>query len=87
MSGPARAVAALGQTVIRAARTAFSALGGMSLLLGQATSTTAKGLFVPGHGVRRRALTAQMVRVGVRAIPIVILIQMAKFIKLRKHLQ
>ena len=77
LNGVARAVAALGQTVIRAARTAFSKLGGMSLLLGQATSSTAKGLFVRGHGVRRQALTAQMVRVGVRAIPIVILIQMA----------
>ena len=77
MSGPARAVAALGRTVFRAARTAFSKLGGMSLLLGEAASTTAKGLFVPGQRIGHQALTAQMVRVGVRAIPIVILIQMA----------
>jgi len=77
MSRPARAVAALGRTVVTAVRTAFSKLGGMSLLLGQAASTTAKGLFVPGQRVGHQALTAQMVRVGVRAIPIVILIQMA----------
>ncbi|MHC4336685.1 MAG: MlaE family ABC transporter permease [Planctomycetota bacterium] len=77
MSGPVRAVAALGRTVIRAARTAFSKLGGMSLLLGDAASTTAKGLFVPEQRIGHQALAVQMVRVGVRAIPIVILIQIA----------
>ena len=52
-------------------------LGGMSLLLGQATSSTAKGLLIPGERIGGDALLTQMVRVGVRAIPIVVLIQMA----------
>jgi phospholipid/cholesterol/gamma-HCH transport system permease protein len=52
-------------------------LGGMYLLLGEATHGTAKGLLVPGQHIGRDSLVAQMVRVGVRAIPIVILVQMA----------
>ncbi len=52
-------------------------LGVMSLLLGQVASSTTKGLLVPGQRIGRAALLAQMVRVGVRVVPIVILIQAA----------
>ena len=55
----------------------FSMLGAMYLLLSEATYSTAKGMFVPGQRIGGDALVAQMVRVGVRAIPIVILVEMA----------
>jgi phospholipid/cholesterol/gamma-HCH transport system permease protein len=77
IAAPARAVAALGRFTLRTGRSIFSMLGGMSLLLGQASSSTAKGLLIPGQQIGRDALIFQMVRVGVRAVPIVILIQMA----------
>jgi phospholipid/cholesterol/gamma-HCH transport system permease protein len=77
MTAPARAVAALGRVIFRAGRSLFSALGGMSLLLGQTTSITAKGLLIPEQRIGREALIMQMLRVGVRAIPIVILVQVA----------
>ena len=72
-----RPIAALGRFTLGAGRRIFSMLGGMSLLLGEAASGTAKGLLVPGQRIGRDALIEQMVRVGVRAIPIVILAQMA----------
>jgi phospholipid/cholesterol/gamma-HCH transport system permease protein len=77
MSVAARAAAAVGQFTLAAGHSIFSMLGGMFLLLGQASSTTAKGLLVPGQRIGRDALLMQMVRVGVRAIPIVILVQLA----------
>ena len=46
-------------------------------MFGEAVCCAAKGFVVPGQRIRRDALIAQMVRVGVRAIPIVILAQMA----------
>lgn len=72
-----RAVAALGRFILTAGRSIFSMLGGMSLLLGEVSSSTAKGLFISEQRISRDALITQMVRVGVRAVPIVILIQMA----------
>jgi len=45
--------------------------------LSDAVSNTITGLFVPGRRLGRDALIVQMVRVGVRAIPIVIIVQMA----------
>jgi len=77
ISSPARPAAALGRFTIRAGRSIFSMLGGMSLLLGQATSSTTRGLLVRSERIGREAVIVQMVRVGVRAVPIVILIQMA----------
>ena len=77
MSSIARFAGALGNFTLRAGRSFFSILGGASLLLAEASSSTAKGLLVRDQRIRRDALIAQMVRVGVRAIPIVILIQMA----------
>lgn len=73
----ARAVAALGRFILTAGRSIFSMLGGMSLLLGEVSSSTAKGLLISEQRISRDALITQMVRVGVRAVPIVILIQMA----------
>ncbi|MEE8380068.1 MAG: ABC transporter permease [Gammaproteobacteria bacterium] len=55
----------------------FSMLGGMYLLLGDATRSIDKGMFIEGRHIGRKSLIAQMVRVGVRAIPIVILVEMA----------
>jgi phospholipid/cholesterol/gamma-HCH transport system permease protein len=52
-------------------------LGGMYLLLGEVTSITVKGLLIPDRQITRSSLFAQMVRVGVRAIPIVFLVQMS----------
>jgi len=73
----ARAAAALGRFTLTAGRSIFSMLGGMSLLLGEVSSSTAKGLLISEQRISRDALITQMVRVGVRAVPIVILIQMA----------
>jgi phospholipid/cholesterol/gamma-HCH transport system permease protein len=52
-------------------------VGGMSLLLFEACSTTLKSIIVPSQRISRDALLIQMVRVGVKAIPIVILVQLA----------
>jgi phospholipid/cholesterol/gamma-HCH transport system permease protein len=50
--------------------------GGMSLLLGNVAGTTARGV-LPGQGrFRWSALAGQMVRVGVRSFPIVMLVQL-----------
>jgi phospholipid/cholesterol/gamma-HCH transport system permease protein len=62
---------------LKAVRRFFSMLGEMYLLLSEATYSTAKGVFVSGQRIGSDALVAQMVRVGVRAIPIVILVEMA----------
>ena len=71
------ALAALGRLTLNTGRNAFSTLGGMCSLAGQTISSTIKGLFVPGQNIGRDALMVQMVRVGVRAIPIVMIVQMA----------
>ncbi len=70
-------IAALGRFVLNAGYRFFSTLGAITLLLGKASCATAKGLLLPRQHLGREALLFQMVRVGVRAIPIVILIQMA----------
>jgi len=49
-----RAVAALGRFILTAGRSIFSMLGGMSLLLGEVSSSTAKGLFI---SEQRKAVT------------------------------
>jgi phospholipid/cholesterol/gamma-HCH transport system permease protein len=63
--------------IIKAVCKFISMLGGMYLLLGDATSLAVKTLFIPDQQIGRSSLCAQMVRVGVRAIPIVFLVQMA----------
>lgn len=55
----------------------ISTLGGMCLLLGEATSVIIKGFFIPSQRIGRSSLLTQMVRIGVRAIPIVFLVQMS----------
>jgi len=75
-NSPAK-IAAFGWLELKAVRRFFSMLGAMYLLLSEATYSTAKGMLVPGQHIGRDTLIAQMVRVGVRAIPIVILVEMA----------
>jgi phospholipid/cholesterol/gamma-HCH transport system permease protein len=77
INGPAWVAAALGRFVLMVGHRFFSRLGGMSLLLGKTTHYTAIGLLVPGKKIGCDALLIQMVRVGVRAVPIVILVQLA----------
>lgn len=72
-----RFLGSLGQNTIKAGRNLFGMIGGGVILLGESASLTAKGLLVPGHKIGRESLLFQMVRVGVKAIPVVILIQMA----------
>lgn len=50
-------------------------VGGMAGLLGQVLRWIWRGLFVPGVKLRRQAVVAQMVRVGVRSIPIIVLVE------------
>ncbi|KPK75169.1 MAG: hypothetical protein AMJ79_12360 [Phycisphaerae bacterium SM23_30] len=49
----------------------------MFLLLSTTLSHIFKGFFLPGASFKQEALLFQMVRVGVRAIPIVVLIELA----------
>lgn len=55
---------------------AVSGFGGLSYLLADSVGWTARGLFVPGTKLGFGSLMAQMVRVGVRAIPIICLVQL-----------
>ena len=72
---PIRWLAALGAAVIYPAGSTLAMLGGGTWLLGRSVRGILGGLFVPGETLRKAALLTQMVRVGVRAIPIVILVQ------------
>jgi ABC-type transporter Mla maintaining outer membrane lipid asymmetry permease subunit MlaE len=63
--------------IIKAVYKFISMLGGIYLLLGEAASIAVKGLFIPEQQIGRSSLFAQMVRVGVKAIPIVFLVQMS----------
>jgi phospholipid/cholesterol/gamma-HCH transport system permease protein len=71
------ALAALGRFVMSTGSIFFSFLGGMSVLLGRTGNSTMKDLFYPSRRFGSDALLAQMVRVGVKAIAIVVLIQMS----------
>jgi len=70
-------LAAIGRCVMNAGGVFFSFLGGMSVLLGRVGNSTMRDLFVPSRRFGKDALLGQMVRVGVKAIAIVILIQMS----------
>jgi len=72
-----RALAALGAGVLTGCRRGLGAAGGMYLLLSETARHTMRGLFWPGVKFPRPALLFQMVRVGVRAIPIIILVELA----------
>jgi len=66
-----------GRFIIKKICSFISMFGGMYLLLVEAVSITVKGIFIPSQRIGRQSLFTQMVRVGVRAIPIVFLVQMA----------
>jgi phospholipid/cholesterol/gamma-HCH transport system permease protein len=73
----ARGVEAVGRVaadILHSGATVIRFCGGMTLLLVEAVRWTARGLFRPGVKLGRPALVYQMVRVGVRAIPIVVLV-------------
>jgi phospholipid/cholesterol/gamma-HCH transport system permease protein len=55
---------------------AFGYAGGMALLLGDAARWLGRMLFAPGVRFGRSALAAQMVRVGVRSLSIVCMVQL-----------
>jgi phospholipid/cholesterol/gamma-HCH transport system permease protein len=60
---------------VKSLRGGIAGFGGLNYLLADAVRWTLRGLFVPGVKLGRSALMFQMVRVGVRAIPIVCLVQ------------
>lgn len=74
---PIRAIRALGRMVIEPAHQFFFMLGEMSLLLGATIAGIYRGLTQSSERIGVEPLIYQMVRVGVKAIPIVILIQLA----------
>lgn len=75
--GILRPVAAIGSLTIWACRQSLGAVGGMYILLEATAGNILKGIFVPSARVQGHSLLFQMVRVGVRAIPIVILCEIA----------
>jgi len=72
-----RILALLGRISIGGGRRFLGMVGGMFLLLSTTLSHIFKGFFLPGASFKQEALLFQMVRVGVRAIPIVVLIELA----------
>ena len=68
-------LALLGGATISIGGKALGMIGSMSLLLAEATGVILRGVLVPRQRLGRASLMAQMVRVGVRAIPIIVLIQ------------
>ncbi len=66
-----------GAQTIKICRSVFYTLGGISIMLAQTFGQAFSGIFLPGHKFGLEALVTQMVRVGVRAIPIVIVAEMA----------
>jgi phospholipid/cholesterol/gamma-HCH transport system permease protein len=69
---PPGMIAALGAKAIAA----FAYAGGMALLMGDAGRWLARMLFAPGVRFGRTALAGQMVRVGVRSLSIVCMVQL-----------
>jgi len=69
--------AAVGRLTIHLSRGLLAKLGGMTLMLGETASIILKGFVTPSARLKRETLIFQMVRLGVKAIPIVILIQLA----------
>lgn len=72
-----RGLAALGRATSDAGKSSLGTLGAMSILLGQTAKITGRGLLQPGQKIGFDSLIFQIVRVGVRAVPIVVLIQLA----------
>ncbi|MBN1766287.1 MAG: ABC transporter permease [Sedimentisphaerales bacterium] len=76
-SGYLHVLALLGGTAMGISRRVLATLGSISLLLSETFGGILCGVFVPGVRLGREALLTQMVRVGIKAIPIVIMIQLA----------
>ena len=74
---PLRVVGALGRLVLEPAHRLLFVIGEMSLLLWDATVGVVRAAMLPSERVGASSLIFQMVRVGVLAIPIVILIALA----------
>jgi len=72
-----RLLNALGGAANSMGREFFSTFGGLFLLFSETTVWVLKGIFVPKVRIKGDNLAFQMVRVGVRAVPIVILVEMA----------
>jgi len=70
-------LAALGKFILSTGRSFLQMVGQISLLLNAAVRSAITGLFLPAERIRRQSLLFQMVRVGVRAVPIVILVGLA----------
>ena len=68
-------LALLGGATMSIGGKALGMIGSMSLLLAEAMGVVLRGVFVPRQRLGQAHLMAQMVRVGVRAIPIIVLIQ------------
>jgi phospholipid/cholesterol/gamma-HCH transport system permease protein len=69
--------AVTGRLIIALTRNLFEMIGGMFLLLSRTGSIFLKGFASSKNRIKSDALFFQMVRVGVRAIPIVVLVGMA----------
>lgn len=75
---PRAVVELLGRAVHRradAARGGVSFVGGLAALFGTTARWCYRGFFVPGVKLGRPAVAYQMVRVGTKAVPIVMLVQ------------
>ena len=75
---PVRAVEAVGRTtagLLDRSRAFVHYLGGMTYLAGDTLSWAVRGFVTPSARIRPAALAAQMVRVGVRSIPVIVLVQ------------
>ncbi len=75
---PVRAVEAVGRTTagfLGRGRAFVHYLGGMTYLAGDTLSWAVRGFVTPSARIRPAALAAQMVRVGVRSIPVIVLVQ------------
>jgi len=77
-SGPREWIERVGRGTLEAGRSVHESIafaGGLSYLLYDAVRWTLRGLFHPRVKLGRPAMASQMVRVGVRSIPIICLVQ------------
>ncbi|MBN1846933.1 MAG: ABC transporter permease [Sedimentisphaerales bacterium] len=72
-----RPVTQLGHLTLAVGRRSMGLVGGLFLLMTGALANVLKGILVPSSRLKGEYLVYQMVRVGVRAIPIVVLCELA----------
>ncbi len=77
ISRMARALQNTADAVVDNTRQMFTFFGGSTLLLAETARYTPEGLLKPQAKSGRKALIFQMARVGVKAVPIVMLVQLA----------